>query len=126
MCVLVTQSCLVLCNPVDCSPPVSSVHGILQARILEWVAIPFSRGSSQPRDQTWVSCTAGGLYNLSHQGSPDPTDELDEVEEIKYLVLLIVVLCTVESFGALYKKQKSQTPVFLNIHPNLITKGYSY
>ena len=56
VCVLVTQSCLTLCDTMDCSPPDSSVHGILQARILEWVAIPFSRGSSQPRDRTWVSC----------------------------------------------------------------------
>ena len=48
----VTQSCLTLCNPVDCSLSGSSVHGILQARILEWVAISFSRGSSQPRDGT--------------------------------------------------------------------------
>ena len=48
--VLVSQSCLTLCNPVDYSPPGSSVHGILQARILERVAIPFSRGSSLPRD----------------------------------------------------------------------------
>ena len=48
-----------LCNPKDCSPPGSYVHGILQARILEWVAVSFSRGSSWPRDQTWVSCTAG-------------------------------------------------------------------
>ena len=47
----VTQLCPTLCNPMDGSPPGSSVHGILQARILEWVAIPFSRGSSQPRDQ---------------------------------------------------------------------------
>ena len=47
------------CNPVSCSPPDSSVHGILQARTLEWVAIPFSRGSSRPRDQTRVSCIAG-------------------------------------------------------------------
>ena len=46
----VAQSCLTLCDPMDCSPPGSSVHGILQARILEWVAISFSRGSSQPRD----------------------------------------------------------------------------
>ena len=51
----VTQLCLTLCDPTDCSPPGSSVHGILQARILQWVAIPFSRGSSQPRDQTQVS-----------------------------------------------------------------------
>ena len=51
-----------LCNPMDCSPPDSSVCGILQARILEWVAISFSRGSSQPRDLTYisfVSCIAG-------------------------------------------------------------------
>ena len=55
-----TQSCLTLCNPMNCNLPGSSVHGIFQARILEWVAISFSRGSSWPRDQThisWVSCT---------------------------------------------------------------------
>ena len=56
--VLVTQSCLTLCDPMDCSLPGSSVHGFLQARILEWVAIPFSRRSSQLRDQIWVSSTA--------------------------------------------------------------------
>ena len=49
------KSCLTLCDPMDCSPPGSSVQGILQARILEWVATPSSRGSSRPRDQTWVS-----------------------------------------------------------------------
>ena len=48
--VFVAQSCLILCDPMDCSPPGSSVHGILHARTLEWVAIPFSRGSSQPRE----------------------------------------------------------------------------
>ena len=55
--VKVTQSCLTLCNPMD-----YTVHGILQARILEWVAIPFSRESSQPRDQTQISHTAGGFF----------------------------------------------------------------
>ena len=52
------QSCSTLCDPMDCSPPSSSVHGILQARILQWVAMPSSRGSSQPRDQphVFVSC----------------------------------------------------------------------
>ena len=55
---LVTQSCPTLCNPIDCSPPGSSIHGILQARILEWVVVPFSRGSSRPRDQTWAFCIA--------------------------------------------------------------------
>ena len=48
---------------MDCSLPVSSIHGILQARILEWIVIPFSRGSSWPRDWTWISCTAGRLWS---------------------------------------------------------------
>ena len=52
----VAQSCLTLCNSVDCSLPGSSVHGVLQARLLEWVALSYSRGSSQPKDQSWVSC----------------------------------------------------------------------
>ena len=68
--VLVTQSCLTLCDPMDCSPPGSSVHGILQARILEWVAFPFSRGSSQPRDETQVSCIAGGFFTAEPPGKP--------------------------------------------------------
>ena len=55
--VKVAQSCLTLCDPMD-----YTVHGILQARILEWVAFPFSRGSSQPRDQTQVSCIEGGFF----------------------------------------------------------------
>ena len=53
-----------LCNPMDCSPPGSSLHGILQARILEWAAISFSRGSSQPRDQIWVSCITGRFFTI--------------------------------------------------------------
>ena len=53
----VAQSCLTLCDPLD-----YIVHGILQARTLEWVAYPFSRGSSQPRNQTEVSCSAGGFF----------------------------------------------------------------
>ena len=60
----VAQSCPTLCDPMDCSPPGSSVRGILQARILEWVAISFSRGSSRPRDWAQVSCIAGRRFNL--------------------------------------------------------------
>ena len=62
--VLVAQSCPTLCNCMDCSPSGSSVHGILQARILEWIAISFYRGSSQPRDWTWVSCVAGRFFTF--------------------------------------------------------------
>ena len=61
VCVLVTQLCPTLCNLMDCNPPGSSVHGIRQTRILEWIAISFSRVSSQIRNQTHVSCIAGGF-----------------------------------------------------------------
>ena len=64
VCVLVAQLCLILCNPMDCSLPGSSVHGILQARILECVAIPFSRESSRPRDQTQISCIRGRVFTV--------------------------------------------------------------
>ena len=60
--VLVAQSCPALCDLMDCSPPGSSAHGILQARILEWVS--FCRGASQPRDPARVSCTAGRLFTI--------------------------------------------------------------
>ena len=60
----ITQSCPTVCDPMDCSLPGSSVHGISQARILEWVAISYPRGSSWPRDQTWVSST--GRWILYH------------------------------------------------------------
>ena len=61
---LVAQSCPTLCDPVVCTPPGSSVHGILLARILEWVASPFSRGSSGPRNRTQVSHIAGRFFTI--------------------------------------------------------------
>ena len=67
-CAKLLQLCLTLCNSMDCSPPGSSVHGILQARILEWVAVVSSRGPSPPRDQTHVSCVSCiGRRVLYHQ-----------------------------------------------------------
>ena len=74
MCVC-SQSCLILCDPMDYSPPSSSVHGIFQARILELVAILYSGGSSQPRDQTGISSLLhwqADTLPLSHQKSPIP------------------------------------------------------
>ena len=62
--VLVTQLCLTLCDSMDCSSSGSSVRGILQARILEWVAVPFSRGFFRPRDWTWVSHIAGRFFTF--------------------------------------------------------------
>ena len=69
--VLVTHSCSTLCDYMDCSLPGFSVHVILQATLLEWIAMPFSRGSSQPMDQTCVSLHYKQiLYHLSYQGNP--------------------------------------------------------
>ena len=62
VCALSLSHVQLFCDLMHCSPPGSSVHGILQARILDWVAIFFSRGSSQPRDWTPVSCTLGGIF----------------------------------------------------------------
>ena len=64
VCALVAQLCLTLCNPMDSSPSGSSVHGIFQARILHWVVIPFSTGSSQPTVWTQVSWIAGRLFTV--------------------------------------------------------------
>ena len=63
-CCLVTPSCQTFCDPMDCSQPGFSVHGIFQAGILEWIAIPVSRGSSLPRDWTQVSCFASLIAQL--------------------------------------------------------------
>ena len=76
--VKVAQSCPILYGTMDCSPPCSLVHGISQARILEWVAIPFSKGSSQPRDQTQVSCTADGFLTTEAPGKPRNHQELNQ------------------------------------------------
>ena len=69
-CCLVAKSCPTLCDPMECSPPGSTLHGISQARTLEQVAISFSRGSSQSRDQARVSCLAGGFFTTGPPEKP--------------------------------------------------------
>ena len=82
------QSCATLCDPMDYSLPGSSVHGILQARVLEWVAIPFSRGSSQPRDGTHISWVPLHLLHLLHwQADSLPLSHLGSA------ILLLVSRC---------------------------------
>ena len=78
----VAQSCPTLCDPVDRSLSSSSVHGIFQAKVLEWIAISFSRGSSQPRNLTRVSCIAGRRFTVwatreAHEGKVHlPMDDI--------------------------------------------------
>ena len=71
MCAQSHQSCPTLCDPLDCSLPGSSVHGIFQARILEWLAISFSRGSSWPKDRSHVPCIAGRFFTAEPPGKPN-------------------------------------------------------
>ena len=90
------QSCLTLCNPMDCSPPGSSVHGILQARILEWVAMPSSRGSSQPRERTRISCLLHWQEEslpLAVLGSPTIPDTSPGLNKTELLILLKFFYC---------------------------------
>ena len=85
---LVTKSCPTLCDPVDCSLPGFSVHGISQERTMEWAAISFFREYSQPKDQSHVSCIGRQiLLPLSHQGSPKffPCSDPLKLKQILYL-----------------------------------------
>ena len=75
-CCLVTKLCPTLCDPMDCSPPSSWVHGISQARIMEWVAISLSRESSWLRDLTHVSCLVGGFFTTEPPGKPHRTSSI--------------------------------------------------
>ena len=84
MLVLVAQSCPALCGPQDCRPPVSFVHGILQSRILEWVAIPFSRGSSRLMDQ--VSCIVGRFLPSEPPGKPPGSHQINCLNNPNYIV----------------------------------------
>ena len=126
----VAQSCLTLCDPVDCI-----VHGILQARILEWIAFPFSRGSSQPRDWTQVSHIAGRFFTSSHfkmplwswihrslawgwlgqvSGGPEDESSIEEVVEVWTLDWLVYMW-----------KSLSQASCLLSIGISLPWEGWS-
>ena len=93
----VTQSCPTLCDPVDGSLPSSPVHGILQARILEWVAISFSRGSSRPRGRTPVSRIGGRHFNLWATRDGSQISQLLSLHSSAQKLQLELVLCSKRS-----------------------------
>ena len=74
-CNIISEETELFCDPMDCSLPGSSVHGIFQARVLEWLVISFSRGSSQPRDRTLLSCIAGRFFTPVPPGKPKNIDK---------------------------------------------------
>ena len=96
-CCLVAQLCPTLCNPMDCSPPGSSVHGIFQARVLEWVAISFSRGSSRPQGLNLDLLHCGQmLYCLSHQGSPECSKQPETCSEnMLYMAFILFLIFSI-------------------------------
>ena len=104
------RSCLTLCYPIDCSPPDSYVHGLFQAKILEWVAISFSRGSSQPRDWTHVSCVScigRKILSLVQTGKP-----LTNGEGIQNFIMH---LCALYSFNTIVLLWHRLWEIFLKI-----------
>ena len=113
---LVTQSSAALCDPIDYSPPGSSVHGILQARILEWVAIPCSRGSSQPRDGIQVSCIAVAFFffllsqPLGKQWAITNSSRKNEAAGPKRKQCPVVDMCGGENNVQCYKEQLWRAP----------------
>ena len=118
--VWVTQLCPTLCDPMDCSLPGSSVHGIFQARILEWVDIPFTRGSSWPRDWTWFSCIAGRFFTVWTIREAHG----EKIEKIKLNILEDVSCLTLEwshgchtvftaNWGCLFDNQMYYVPAAL-------------
>ena len=115
---LVAQSCLILYNPMDCSPPSSSVRGIFQARILEWFTISSSRGYSGPRDQTYisfVSCIGRWiLYYWCHLESPVCVHQQNQNPYVEILISYVMIL---GSWG-LWEVAKSsgQSPYKLTNH----------
>ena len=118
----VTQSCPTLCNPMDCSPPGSSVRGIFQARILEWVAVSFSGGSSWPRDRTCVSCVSYiGRQILYHWAKLMPSAMLQY--KISFFFFLKSKDFKIEVFatGTHTPKKKNGTHEFIFKNRNKVT-----
>ena len=108
------QSCLTLCDPMDCSPPGFSVRGIPQARILEWVAIPSSRGYYRPRDRTQVSCISCMQVDslpLSHWGSPWLILTIHKIDIL--VIRCIILLNEPDIFQSIFWSNQAVCPSIL-------------
>ena len=92
----VAQLCWTLCDPMDCSPPDSSVHGIFQATILEWVAVSFSKASSQPRDWIRVSCFAGRRFTIWATREVAQNNRICVLSFPSLLISMSIVLASLE------------------------------
>ena len=118
MCTKSLQSCLTLCDPMDCRPTDSSVQEILQARILCCVAMPFSRGSSQPRDQTcisYTSCTEGGFfYHWATKEVPKTQATIAKFNKFDYIKLKHFYTAK-ETVNKMKRQQMDPEKIFANM-----------
>ena len=111
ICAKSLQLCLTLCDPVDCSLPSSSIHGISQARILEWVAMLSFWGSSQPRDRTCDSCIAGGFFITESRGKPTAHHSSSHFDSCLHTCFLFLYACISFLFVCLFRYKD----VYLNV-----------
>ena len=114
---LVTQVCPTPCNPKDCNPPDISVHGFLQARVLEWIAIPSSRGSSQARD--WAQFCRQILYHPGHQRSTPPPSKKKKEHMVSFWLLAfhtgVECILTSAVIGRAVVMERKQTSMSLTV-----------
>ena len=116
-CCLVTQLCLTLCDTMDCSLPGSSIHGDFQARIQEWVAISFSKGSPRSRDQTLVSCKSPSFQEILYHGTTWKAKSKPQWDVISYLLWWLAPKCQIFiSVGKDLEKLKSSYVVGRNVN----------
>ena len=107
----VTQLCPTLCNPTDCSLPCSSIHGIFQARVLQWVAISFSRGYSQTRDQTWVSHIVVRCFTIwATREATTLSLTLTPTSKLIRLMYILRVFCKVRNCYCCWEQNKNSCP----------------
>ena len=128
------QACSTLCRPTDCRPLGSSVHGIFQARLLEWVAISYSRGSSEPRDQTRVSrisCTSRQILYHCATGKPHHSREVKQWKSLS-CVRLFVTPWAIQSMEFSRPPESNYSyhvcisfSVLADMQPQVIAKGLS-
>ena len=126
---VLSQLCLTLCNPLDCSPPGSSGHSILQARTLEWFAMPSSRGFASPNNQTHISCIisciAGVFFTTEPLGKlPDPIGECyfdrNGKRKLLALILIKIVLCFIAEEISCRKCRRSRSDYIFHISISFI------
>ena len=114
--VLVAQSCLTFCNPMDCGPSGSSVHVILQARMLEWIAIPFSRKSSQPMVEPGSLALQADCLPLSCQGRVRKVGKLSKIYQFSSFTQLCPTLCDSKDCSTSGLPVHHQLPEFIQTH----------